>query len=312
MRVPHPGAHGTRRTARPPEAGTGDIPEIIGNEENLYEGNLILYFRTLFYNANNLKNPYHNFRHTLHVLWLCQKACRYYQKKKLTTRQMRNLLIAALFHDFDHPAHPYPGEQDPDRINITIAIAGLRRYISADDRASLPEIEALIEATHYPYKTAGQGLDLLGTAAAVVTCRPEFQPPWSGEPHVATLVLNRLDRRDRAALVTQVAGKALPDDVIAQIVERTDGVPLFVEELTKNILEGELLREEAEARYVAVQDWNKLTAIGFSFLYSVTTGVPVFLSVVAGQLADLHRENAIRRRMRQPGFRASWRSRISW
>jgi hypothetical protein len=112
--------------------------------------------------------------------------------------------------------------------------------------------------------------------------------------------------------VTQVAGKALPDDVIAQIVERTDGVPLFVEELTKNILEGELLREEADARYVAVQDWNKLTAIGFSFLYSVTTGVPVFLSVVAGQLADLHRENAIRRRMRQPGFRASWRSRISW
>ena len=51
---------------------TGDIPEIIGNEENLYEGNLILYFCTLFYNANNLKNPYHNFRHTLHVLWLCQ------------------------------------------------------------------------------------------------------------------------------------------------------------------------------------------------------------------------------------------------
>ena len=39
---------------------TGDLPEIIGNEENLYEGNLILYFRILFYNSNNLKNPYHN------------------------------------------------------------------------------------------------------------------------------------------------------------------------------------------------------------------------------------------------------------
>jgi len=39
---------------------TGDLPEIIGNEENLYEGNLILYFRILFYNSNNLRNPYHN------------------------------------------------------------------------------------------------------------------------------------------------------------------------------------------------------------------------------------------------------------
>jgi predicted ATPase len=64
------------------------------------------------------------------------------------------------------------------------------------------------------------------------------------------LVLNRLDRRNRIALVKQIAGgKALPDDVIAQIVERTDGVPLFVEELTKSVLESELLREE-EGHYV--------------------------------------------------------------
>jgi predicted ATPase len=64
------------------------------------------------------------------------------------------------------------------------------------------------------------------------------------------LVLNRLDRRDRAALVAQVVGgKALPDEVIHQIAERTDGVPLFVEELTKNVLESYLLREEDD-RYV--------------------------------------------------------------
>jgi HD domain len=140
---------------------TGDLPEIIGNEANLYEGVLIPYFRILFYNSHNLTNPYHNFRHTLHVLWLCEKACRYYQKT-LTPRQMRNLLVAALFHDFDHPGHPHPGEQDPDRINIEIALAGLRRHLAADDRASLPQIEALIEATHYPYKTSGEELDLCG------------------------------------------------------------------------------------------------------------------------------------------------------
>ena len=73
----------------------------------------------------------------------------------------------------------------------------------------------------------------------IVTFRPEFQPPWTGQPQVTMLALNRLDRRDRTALVAQIAGsKALPDEVVAQIVDRTDGVPLFVEELTKSVLEG--------------------------------------------------------------------------
>jgi class 3 adenylate cyclase/predicted ATPase len=84
----------------------------------------------------------------------------------------------------------------------------------------------------------------------VVTFRPEFLPPWTGQPRVSTLALNRLDRRDRTALVMQIsAGKALPYEVVDQIVDRTDGVPLFVEELTKSVLESGLLREEAD-RYV--------------------------------------------------------------
>ena len=84
----------------------------------------------------------------------------------------------------------------------------------------------------------------------IVTFRPEFQPPWTGQPQVTMLALNRLDRRDRTALVEQIAGgKALPDEVVAQIADRTDGVPLFVEELTKSVLESGLLREEAD-RYV--------------------------------------------------------------
>jgi class 3 adenylate cyclase/predicted ATPase len=80
----------------------------------------------------------------------------------------------------------------------------------------------------------------------IVTFRPEFQPPWTGQPQVSMLALNRLDRRDRTALVAQIAGgKTLPADVIDQIVDRADGVPLFVEELTKSVLESDLLREEA-------------------------------------------------------------------
>jgi class 3 adenylate cyclase/predicted ATPase len=72
----------------------------------------------------------------------------------------------------------------------------------------------------------------------IVTFRPEFQSPWTGQPQVSMLALNRLDRRDRIALVEQITGdETLPGVVVDQIVERTDGVPLFVEELTKSVLE---------------------------------------------------------------------------
>jgi class 3 adenylate cyclase/predicted ATPase len=78
----------------------------------------------------------------------------------------------------------------------------------------------------------------------IVTFRPEFQPPWAGQPQVSVLALSRLDRRDRTALVAQItSGKALPDEVVAQIVDRTDGVPLFIEELTRSVLESGLLCE---------------------------------------------------------------------
>jgi predicted ATPase/class 3 adenylate cyclase len=81
----------------------------------------------------------------------------------------------------------------------------------------------------------------------IVTFRPEFQPPWIGQPQVSTLTLNRLDQHDRTVLVEQIAGgKQLPGEVISQIADRADGVPLFVEELTKSVLESGLLREEAD------------------------------------------------------------------
>ena len=72
----------------------------------------------------------------------------------------------------------------------------------------------------------------------VVTFRPEFQHGWSGRPHVTTLALNRLAGRDGAALVERVAGSAgLSRDIVDEIVARADGVPLFIEELTKAVLE---------------------------------------------------------------------------
>jgi predicted ATPase/class 3 adenylate cyclase len=81
----------------------------------------------------------------------------------------------------------------------------------------------------------------------VVTFRPEFAPPWTGLPYVSALPLTRLGRRDGAALVERVArAKLLPADVSARIVDKTDGVPLFVEELTKTVLESGLLHDRGD------------------------------------------------------------------
>src|SRR3984893_759105 len=114
----------------------------------------------------------------------------------------------------------------------------------------------VLEDAHWIDPTSRELLDLTVERVRslpvllIVTFRPEFQPPWTGQPQVTTLTLNRLDRRDRTALVLQISGgKALPAEVVDQIVDRTDGVPLFVEELTKSVLESGLLREQAD-RYV--------------------------------------------------------------
>jgi class 3 adenylate cyclase/tetratricopeptide (TPR) repeat protein len=87
-----------------------------------------------------------------------------------------------------------------------------------------------------------RGLPIL----VLMTFRPEFEPPWAGLANVSLLRLDRLDRQDTRALVEQVAvGRQLPAEMMAQIVDKTDGIPLFVEELTKMVLESGLLVEDA-------------------------------------------------------------------
>ena len=78
----------------------------------------------------------------------------------------------------------------------------------------------------------------------LISARPEFTPPWPGYAHLTTVSLTRLSRREGTTLITGVAqGRALPDEVTNQILVRTDGVPLFIEELTKAVLESGLLRK---------------------------------------------------------------------
>jgi tetratricopeptide (TPR) repeat protein len=84
----------------------------------------------------------------------------------------------------------------------------------------------------------------------LLTFRPERELPWAGQPHVTTLTLSRLGQRETERLAERVAGgKPLPIEILDRIVERADGIPLFIEELTKTLLEGSLLREQ-DGRYV--------------------------------------------------------------
>ncbi len=81
----------------------------------------------------------------------------------------------------------------------------------------------------------------------VLTYRPEFAPPWTMRSHMTPITLNRLERPEVEALIGhQANGKAVPSEVIEHVVDKADGVPLFVEELTKTILESDYLREEVE------------------------------------------------------------------
>ena len=84
-------------------------------------------------------------------------------------------------------------------------------------------------------------------ALLLITFRPEFAPPWTSYPHMTSLTLNRLGRRQSTEMIAAVAGgKPLPEEVLAQIWAKTEGVPLFVEELTKTVLESGLLTDAGD------------------------------------------------------------------
>lgn len=138
--------------------------------------------------------------------------------------------------------HFPPLELTPQRKKEKIFDALLRLL---EDLAQRAPVLMLFEDVHWIDPSSRELLDLVIERVPhlpvllLLTFRPEFQPPWTGQAHVTILVLNRLDRREGAALVQRVVGTGeLPSDVVAEIIERTDGVPLFVEELTKAVLEG--------------------------------------------------------------------------
>jgi class 3 adenylate cyclase/predicted ATPase len=149
-------------------------------------------------------------------------------------------LLADLLALPDSERHPAP-HLSPQRKKERTLEALIRQ---CEGLARQQPVLMVFEDSHWVDPTSRELLDLTVERVRslpvllIVTFRPEFQPPWTGQPQVTMLALNRLDKHDRNALVTQIVrGQALPDELVAQIADRTDGVPLFVEELTKTVLE---------------------------------------------------------------------------
>ncbi len=121
--------------------------------------------------------------------------------------------------------------------------------------AGIEPVLVVFEDAHWIDPTTLEAIDRLVAAVAelrmllVVTFRPEFAPPWGSHAHVSAHSLHRLGRRVSSMLVQNVTGeKSLPDELVRQIVAKADGVPLFIEELTKAVLESDML-VDAGRRY---------------------------------------------------------------
>jgi predicted ATPase len=151
--------------------------------------------------------------------------------------------LLSLPNDGRYPAlHDLAPEQRRQR---TLAALGAQ----LETLARTSPVLMILEDMHWGDPTSleafGRTVDQIARLRAllIVTFRPEFEAPWVGQPHVTALALNRLGHRNVAALIDRVIGnKPLPADIRKDIIERTDGIPLFVEEMTKAVLEagGEL------------------------------------------------------------------------
>ena len=177
----------------------------------------------------------------------------------LQTKEMAPL-IASLLSIPSERRYPEPDLVPTERKEQTIA-ALLALF---DGLAKELPVLMVLEDAHWIDPTS---LDVFGRlvhrlpsrrALLAVTFRPEFAAPWVGRANVASLTLSRFGRPQALEMVDRIAGgKTMPPEVLEQIIAKTDGVPLFVEELTKTVLESGLLRADAGG-YVLDQSLSPL------------------------------------------------------
>ncbi|HTS52082.1 MAG TPA: AAA family ATPase [Burkholderiales bacterium] len=151
------------------------------------------------------------------------------------------------------PTERYPPFKLSPQKRKDQTLAALVRQLEA--RCQRQPLLMVLEDAHWIDPTSQELLDIVARRLPalpillVITYRPEYTPHWAEQTHVTALGLSRLERRQAAELVANLTGgKPLPQEVLDQILARTDGVPLFIEELTKSVLESRLLREES-SRY---------------------------------------------------------------
>jgi class 3 adenylate cyclase/tetratricopeptide (TPR) repeat protein len=161
-----------------------------------------------------------------------------------TSRQDAALLaeMLSLPNDGRYPAlEPVPEQ----RRQKMLAALGVQLEALARSSPVLMILEDAQWADPTSLEAFGRTVDRIASLCVltIVTFRPEFEAPWVGQPHVTALAINRLGHRDVGTMIDRVVGnEALPANIRKDIVERTDGIPLFVEEMTKAVLEagGEL------------------------------------------------------------------------
>lgn len=147
------------------------LVDIIDNKHGLYIGNLRYYFQVLLKDSTNMINPYHNIRHILHVLWQCYDGGVYH---KLGPRKMRDLLIAAIFHDFNHSGKSLGKDWE----EIEVALMSLRHYILPEDRDRLIFISNIIKATQFPCVVPENELTISMRIIRDADISQNFSPAW--------------------------------------------------------------------------------------------------------------------------------------
>src|SRR5262249_8684084 len=134
------------------------------------------------------------------------------------------------------PASPVePTEAQGEDVDGAAGAMGAIGGASAGDPTTLELLTLMIEKV--------QHLPVL----LLITARPEFKQSWPAYEHVTDITLRRMGRGEGASLIGQVTGgKSLPKVVVDRIVDRTDGIPLFIEELTKTVIESGMLTDAGD------------------------------------------------------------------
>ena len=172
------------------------------------------------------------------------------------TRALFATLLSIPLPD-DHPPLSYSPQKQKEK-TLQVLVTGLHK--AAEQQPVRMEFEDL----HWADASTLELLSLLIDEVAsskmllLLTFRPEFSPPWLAQAHTLQLHLNRLPQQDIVAMVARVAGKVLPDEVVQQLLSKSDGVPLYIEEMTKNLLESELLTE-TDGHYELIGPLHELT-----------------------------------------------------